>query len=142
MRERQAQIISTLSFQPEIDPAKEVEARVAFLRDYLVSSGASGFLLAVSGGQDSTPAGRLCQLAVEKLEREGIRAEFVAVRMPYVVQRDEEDAQLALAFIQPQQTVTFNIERGVDGVTDEYADAVKADMTDFTKGNVKVDRNF
>ena len=81
MRERQAQIISTLSVQPEIDPAKEVEARVAFLRDYLVSSGASGFLLAVSGGQDSTLAGRLCQLAVEKLEREGIRAEFVAVRM-------------------------------------------------------------
>jgi NH3-dependent NAD+ synthetase len=70
MRERQAQIISTLSVQPEIDPAKEVEARVAFLRDYLVSSGASGFLLAVSGGQDSTLAGRLCQLAVEKLERE------------------------------------------------------------------------
>jgi hypothetical protein len=38
MRERQAQIISTLSVQPEIDPAKEVEARVAFLRDYLGSS--------------------------------------------------------------------------------------------------------
>lgn len=137
MRERQAQIISALSVQSVIDPAKEIEVRVAFLRDYLLSSGASGFLLAVSGGQDSTLAGRLCQLAVEKLESEGIRAEFVAVRMPYVVQHDEEDAQLALGFIQPQQTVTYNIERGVDGVTAEYAAALKADMTDFTKGNVK-----
>jgi NAD+ synthase len=137
MRELQSQIIAELRVQPVIDPAREIEVRVGFLRDYLVSTGAAGFVLAVSGGQDSTLAGRLCQLAVEKLRDERMDAEFIAVRMPYVVQHDEEDAQLALSFIQPERVVTFNIERGVDGVRAEYADAVGDGMSDFTKGNVK-----
>jgi NAD+ synthase len=137
MRQRQTEIIAHLCVEPSIDAAREVERRVGFLRDYLVSTGAAGFILAVSGGQDSSLAGRLCQLAVERLRSEAVAAQFVAVRMPYAVQRDEEDAQLALAFIRPQETVTFNIQRGVDGVQAEFADAVGADMSDFTKGNVK-----
>lgn len=137
MRERQSEIIATLCVRPDIDPAAEIEARVGFLCDYLRSTGAAGFILAVSGGQDSSLAGRLCQLAVERLQREGVGADFVAVRMPYVVQHDEEDAQLALAFIRPLQTVTFNIHRGVDGVQAEFDEAVGTGMSDFTKGNVK-----
>jgi NAD+ synthase len=137
MRELQSQIIAELSVQSVIDPAREIDARVGFLRDYLVATGASGFVLAVSGGQDSTLAGRLCQLAVEKLRGDEVEAEFIAVRMPYVVQHDEEDAQLALSFIQPERVVTFNIERGVDGVQAEYGDSLNDDMSDFTKGNVK-----
>jgi len=137
MRELQSQIIAELRVQSVIDAAREIDARVGFLHDYLVSTGAAGFVLAVSGGQDSTLAGRLCQLAVEKLRVDGIDAEFIAVRMPYVVQQDEEDAQLALSFIQPERVVTFNIERGVDGVQAEYSDAIGDGMSDFTKGNVK-----
>jgi NAD+ synthase len=137
MRERQSEIIAHLSVRPVIEPAREIEERVGFLGEYLVSTGAAGFILAVSGGQDSSLAGRLCQLAVERLQHEGVDADFVAVRMPYVVQYDEEDAQLALAFIRPQQTVTFNIQRGVDAVQAEFADAVGSGMSDFTKGNVK-----
>ncbi|WP_394769336.1 ammonia-dependent NAD(+) synthetase [Lacisediminihabitans sp.] len=137
MRERQSEIIAHLSVRPDIDPEREIEERVGFLRDYLVSTGAAGFVLAVSGGQDSSLAGRLCQLAVERLQGEGVGADFVAVRMPYVVQHDEEDAQLALSFIRPEETVTFNIQRGVDGVQADFADATGADMSDFTKGNVK-----
>src|SRR5690606_18926147 len=76
-------------------------------------------------------------LAVERLVAEGIPAEFVAVRLPYAVQRDEDDARLALRFIQPERIVDFNIQRAVDGFEAEYGDAVGDDMTDFTKGNVK-----
>ncbi|MET4782728.1 ammonia-dependent NAD(+) synthetase [Glaciihabitans sp. UYNi722] len=137
MRELQSQIIAELSVKPTIDATEEIEARVGFLRDYLVTTGAAGFLLAISGGQDSSLAGRLCQLAVDKLASEGVAAQFIAVRMPYLVQQDEADAQLALSFIRPQRVVTFNIARGVDGVQAEYADAVGDDMIDFTKGNVK-----
>jgi len=137
MRERQSQIIAELSVQPVIDPRGEIERRVGFLCDYLAATGAAGLLLAVSGGQDSTLAGRLCQLAVERLEGEGVEAEFIAVRMPYAVQRDEDDARLALDFIRPQRVVVFDIQRGVDGVRAEYVDAVQEPMADFTKGNVK-----
>ncbi len=137
MRELQQRIIGELGAKPSVVPSDEIETRVHFLRDYLRASKTAGFVLGISGGQDSTLAGRLCQLAVDQLRLEGVEAEFIAVRLPYGVQRDEDDAQLALRFIQPDRVVTFNVKRGVDGFEDEYADAVGDEMTDFNKGNVK-----
>ncbi len=137
MRALQKDIIDELDVQPEIDPGAEIERRVGFLCDYLKTTGAKGFVLAVSGGQDSTLTGRLCQLAVERLREEGVEAEFVTVRMPYRVQADEDDAQLALRFIDAAPGVVVNIEHGVDGVVRDYADATGTAMSDFAKGNVK-----
>ncbi|RWZ51924.1 ammonia-dependent NAD(+) synthetase [Labedella phragmitis] len=137
MRDLHRDIIEELGSKASIDAAEEIESRISFLVDYATTTGAAGFVLGISGGQDSSLAGRLCQLAVERLRDAGRTAEFIAVRLPYGVQHDEDDAQLALTFIQPDRTVTFNVKRGVDGVFEEYQDAVGDRMTDFTKGNVK-----
>lgn len=137
MRELQAKIIHELNVSPTIDPAAEIERRIQFLVDYVNATGASGYVLGISGGQDSSLAGRLCQLAVEQLASAATTAEFIAVRLPYGVQHDEDDAQLAMKFIRPQREVTFNIRLGVDGFQSEYVDAVGDAMSDFTKGNVK-----
>ncbi len=137
MRDLQRQIIAELEVRPSIDAEAEVRARIDFLKDYLRASHTKGYVLGISGGQDSSLAGRLSQLAAEELRAEGVEAEFVAVRLPYNVQHDEDDAQLALSFIQPDRQVSFNIQRAVDGFEDEYRDAVGDTMLDFTKGNVK-----
>jgi NAD+ synthase len=137
MRELQGRIISELHVSPTVEPKAEIRRRVGFLKDYLLRTGATGLVLGISGGQDSSLAGRLCQLAVEELNAEGHAVRFIAMRLPYVVQHDEDDAQLALDFIQPQVSLTFNIHRGVDGFCVEYADSVGEQMTDFIKGNVK-----
>lgn len=137
MRPVQQRIIGDLNVSASIDPREQIEERVAFLADYARRTGAKGFVLGISGGQDSSLAGRLCQLAVEQVAATGAEAEFVAVRLPYATQRDEDDAQLALSFIRAQRVVTFNIQRAVDGFVTEYGEAVGDDMTDFTKGNVK-----
>ncbi|MBG6238331.1 NAD+ synthase [Mycetocola sp. CAN_C7] len=137
MRALQKQIISELDVQPSIDAAAEVSKRVGFLVDYLRTTGTKGLVLGISGGQDSTLAGRLCQLAVEQLAATGYEATFFAVRLPYQVQRDEDDAQLALDFIRPSRLITFNIHEAVDAIEDEYADEAGAQLTDFHKGNVK-----
>ncbi|MET1052249.1 MAG: ammonia-dependent NAD(+) synthetase [Mycetocola sp.] len=137
MRPLQQQIISELNVQPTIDPATEISRRVGFLVDYLRTTGTKALVLGISGGQDSTLAGRLCQLAVEQLTADGTDATFIAVRLPYQVQRDEADAQLALDFIQPSRSFTFNIHEAVDAIEDEYADEAGSQLTDFHKGNVK-----
>jgi len=137
MRELQARIIADLNVSSTIDPAAEVRRRVTFLKDYLRSSGATGFVLGISGGQDSSLAGRLCSLAVAELAADGHDATFMAVRLPYAVQHDEEDAQLALDFIVPDELVTFNIEQPVVGFQEQYARSTGTAMSDFTKGNVK-----
>ncbi|HNP16642.1 MAG TPA: NAD(+) synthase, partial [Terrimesophilobacter sp.] len=67
MRPLQQQIIQDLAVLPEIDARAEIERRVSFLVDYAKVTHAKGFVLGISGGQDSSLAGRLCQLAVEQL---------------------------------------------------------------------------
>lgn len=137
MRELQAQIIAELGVQPRIDPATEVARRVQFLKDYLQATGTKGFVLGISGGLDSSLAGRLAQLAVEELAAEGVEANFIAVRLPYGVQHDEADAQKALEFIAAKTEWTFNIAPAVDGFEAEFAKTATENVTDFNKGNIK-----
>ena len=137
MRELQQQIIEEMGVRPQIDPAEEIDRRVGFLCEYLKLTGAKGFVLGISGGIDSSLAGRLAQLAVERLAAEGTEAEFVAVRLPYRTQADEADAQRALEFIRPQTSLVFDVEPATTGIEQVYRAATGADLTDFTKGNVK-----
>jgi NAD+ synthase len=94
-------------------------------------------VLGISGGQDSSLAGRLSQLAVERIREAGGRATFFAVRLPYGVQADEDDAQLALSFIRADEVVTFNIKEATDGFEAEFPRATGSEMSGFVKGNVK-----
>lgn len=138
MREQQQRIVEALGARADRDPAAEIERRVSFLAEYARSiPGVKGYVLGISGGQDSSLAGRLAQLAVERLRAEGHEAEFIAVRLPYGVQRDEEDAQLALSFIRADRAVAVDIASSVDGMVSEVAAATGEPVTDFTKGNVK-----
>lgn len=133
----QEKIIKELNVKPTIDPKEEIRKRIDFLKDYLLRSGMKGFVLGISGGQDSTLAGRLAQLSVEELRKEGHQVKFVAIRLPYSIQLDEDDAQLALKFIQPDETVIFNIHNPVDAVVSSYTNSTKEPLSDFNKGNVK-----
>ncbi|MVN86186.1 ammonia-dependent NAD(+) synthetase [Deinococcus sp. HMF7620] len=128
---------AVLAVQPTIDPAAEIERRVDFLYRYLQAAGASGFVLGVSGGQDSTLTGRLCQLAAERLRAQGVEAQCVAVRQPYGVQADEADAERALAFIQPDRVVTVNIQAAADAAASAAGEALGEPLRDFVRGNVK-----
>ncbi|GAA1645975.1 ammonia-dependent NAD(+) synthetase [Actinoplanes couchii] len=132
------QIIAELGVQSSIDPVKEIRRRVDFLKSYLRATPATGFVLGISGGQDSTLAGRLCQLACDELRAEGSESTFVAVRLPYGVQADEDDAQIALTFIRPDRSVTVDVKPGADAVAAQVAAGVGADrLRDFVRGNVK-----
>ncbi|QWG50157.1 ammonia-dependent NAD(+) synthetase [Bacillus mycoides] len=133
----QEQIMKALHVQPIIDPKVEIRKRIDFLKDYLKTTGAKGFVLGISGGQDSTLAGRLAQLAVEEVRNEGGNATFISVRLPYKVQKDEDDAQLALQFIQADQSVAFDIASTVDAFSNQYENLLGESLTDFNKGNVK-----
>lgn len=137
MRKLQAEILAEMGVRPTIDPSEEVSRRVDFLADYARASGSPGFVLGISGGIDSSLAGRLGQLAAEKLRTDGIEASFTAVRLPYQAQHDEADAQAALEFIQPDRIWTYNVAPGVDGLEGEYEQTTGKALSDFGKGNIK-----
>lgn len=137
MEDIQDEIRHTLGVRPTIDPATEVVRRVEFLADYILTTGAKGLVLGISGGQDSTLAGRLSQLAVEELRRRGAEAEFWALRLPHGVQADESDARDAMDFIGADHELVFNIGSATSAFAEEYRDASGEAITDFGKGNVK-----
>lgn len=134
----QTHIINALGVRPLIDPEAEIEKRVAFLVDYVQATRAAGFVLGISGGQDSTLAGRLAQLAVEKRRAQGADATFVAVRLPHGVQSDEDDAQAALDFIAPDERRVVNIEAPTAEMEKAVAGALDMpELGDYNAGNVK-----
>lgn len=135
----QQQIIEELKVQPSIQPKVEIERTVSFLKEYLKHhSFLKGYVLGISGGQDSTLAGKLAQMAVDQLNEESGGAEygFYAVRLPYGVQFDEDDAKDALDFIQPTKTYSINIKEAVDA-SDRALEEAGIELTDFAKGNEK-----
>lgn len=140
-QDRQAAIACELGVQQGFDSARELESRIAFLENYLSDTGKSGYVLGISGGVDSTVAGRMAQLATERLRLKGRRAFFVAVRLPYGEQHDEEDAARALDFIRADHVMQVDIKPAVNAQRDalEAAGLVFTDKAaeDFVAGNIK-----
>ncbi|MGB2739377.1 MAG: ammonia-dependent NAD(+) synthetase [Cognaticolwellia sp.] len=142
-------IIDEMKVLPKIDTAFEIERRIGFIKNKLTQSGLKSLVLGISGGVDSSTCGRLAQLAVDQLNQESSDTQqnykFIAVRLPFNVQVDESDAQLALEFIKPSNSLTTNIFDGVEGIHNETLNALKnadiltatANQIDFSKGNVK-----
>ncbi|SEK29901.1 NH(3)-dependent NAD(+) synthetase [Colwellia chukchiensis] len=142
-------IIDEMKVLPEIDAEFEIKRRVNFIKKTLKNSGLNCLVLGISGGVDSTLCGRLAQLAIDELNAESKATaqqyQFIAVRLPYDVQADEADAQLALEFIKPSQSISTNIYRAVQGIHNETINALQnaellsatAAQVDFSKGNVK-----
>ena len=81
----QEKIIQALGVQPTIHPEEEVRKSVEFLKDYMKKHPfLKTYVLGISGGQDSSLAGRLAQLAMEELrvELNDDAYQFIAVRLP------------------------------------------------------------
>ncbi|WP_299197716.1 ammonia-dependent NAD(+) synthetase [uncultured Amphritea sp.] len=142
-----ASIVAAMQVQPQIDTTTEIQRRIDFIKRTLLASGCKHLVLGISGGVDSTTCGRLAQLSVEQLNQEtdSDRYRFIAVRLPYNTQQDEDDAQASVAFISPSACVTANVQPGADGVHSATLSALEAAgldagspaHIDFSKGNVK-----
>lgn len=135
----QKDIIAFEGVKPVIDAKEEIRTSIDFLKAYMLKHPfLKTYVLGISGGQDSTLAGRLAQLAMEELRSETGNADyqFIAVRLPYGVQADEADAQRALDFIQADVELTVNIKAAVDGQVAELEKA-GVSISDFNKGNIK-----
>lgn len=137
---RDFQVVPTENF----DAKTAVRKRIDYLKSSLKNTGLKAYVLGISGGVDSTTAGRLAQIACEELRAEGYQAHFVAVRLPAGVQRDEADAQEAIRFINADKTLTVNIGeaatnlsiQGVDDFKKQGGQITEA-QADFNKGNIK-----
>nr|WP_181019605.1 ammonia-dependent NAD(+) synthetase [Nonomuraea typhae] len=137
----QQEIARDLQVSQTFDAHHEIERRVAFLAGQLTSTGLRSLVLGISGGVDSMTAGRLCQLAVERVRATGREAVFFAMRLPYGTQADEKDAQRALEFIGPDQVLTVDVRPASDAALEALLAGGltfrDAHQQDFVHGNIK-----
>ncbi len=137
----QQQIAEELTVATGFDAAAEADRRARFLAGQLLATGRQALVLGISGGVDSACAGKLCQRAVEEIRRNGGQATFVAMRLPYGTQRDEDDAQLALTFIEPDTVLTVDVRPASDAALQALLTAGftfrDAYQQDFVLGNIK-----
>lgn len=134
-------VIATENFNAK----SAVRKRIDHLKFRLRETNQKGYVLGISGGVDSTTTGRMCQIACEELRAEGYFAQFIAMRLPAGVQRDEADAQEALKFINPDKIITVNVGeaanllsiQGVSAIRDLEGDKITPHQEDFALGNIK-----
>ncbi|EIZ4629221.1 ammonia-dependent NAD(+) synthetase [Staphylococcus pseudintermedius] len=138
MSEMQAMIIEEMKVKPSIDSAETIKEMQHFIEQYLhAHTFVKTLVLGISGGQDSTLAGKLVQLAVENMRNaSGRDVQFIAVKLPYGVQKDADEVEDALNFIQPDRILTVNIKPAVDQSVQSLKEAGIA-LSDFHKGNEK-----
>ena len=135
------EIIRDLGVPADFDVTVEIERRVAFLAERLTTTGSRALILGISGGVDSLVAGRLCRLAVDRVREAGHEAKYVAMRLPYGAQKDEDDATRAVEFGAPERCLTVDVGSATDTMAaslDEggmiYTDEA---AKDFVIGNIK-----
>ena len=150
----QEHIIETLGVKPTIVPTQEIRDRVDFLKNLARKTKTKGFVLGISGGQDSALAGKLAQIAVNELNEEinenipnlwekfepAKQYKFYGVLLPYGVQSDGADAvAVAEKFIKADAAPLFNIKDTVDALEKEFNSSTGFStlMKDYHKGNVK-----
>lgn len=141
MTVEQQDIIRKLGVAPVFDVWREIERRIAFLVEYVRSSGSESLVLGISGGIDSLTAGILAKRTVRVLRDTDYDARFVAVRLPYGSQADEHDAERCLAIIDPDRTVTIDIKPATDAlmrsITMEAGEFISGRRHHFHLGNIK-----
>ncbi|MDK3845552.1 ammonia-dependent NAD(+) synthetase [Staphylococcus pseudintermedius] len=138
MSEMQAMIVEEMKVKPSIDSAETIKEMQHFIEQYLhAHTFVKTLVLGISGGQDSTLVGKLVQLAVENMRNaSGRDVQFIAVKLPYGVQKDADEVEDALNFIQPDRILTVNIKPAVDQSVQSLKEAGIA-LSDFHKGNEK-----
>ena len=79
-------IVKEMKVKKHIDSQQEIREIIQFIKNYVQShTFIKSLVLGISGGQDST--GKLAQLAVEELRKEGRECQFIAVKLPMVNKR-------------------------------------------------------
>jgi len=141
--EIQFQIAKTLGVNRNFDVTFEISERVKFLEQMLISTNKTGYVLGISGGQDSCLAGRLAQMAINKLNGNfhTPKYKFLAINLPYKIQKDKKFVKDAIYFIDSTNYITLNIGQTVDMGMLEIIENCKSNkdehIIDFNKGNMK-----
>lgn len=129
------------AFQTEADLILELAKRITFLKNTLTQAGLKKYVLGISGGVDSLTTGLMAQKAIDELRQatNDDDYQFIAMRLPYKNQFDEQDATQAIQVIAPDIFETVNIAASVEGLVNSLDVLTKLSLEskDFLIGNIK-----
>ncbi|XBC38336.1 MAG: ammonia-dependent NAD(+) synthetase [Buchnera aphidicola (Floraphis choui)] len=112
----QQKIIRDLGVKSTINPKYEIYRIINFIKTYLLNyTNITTLVLGISGGQDSTLTGKLCQLTIQDLNKHKNNKiyKLILLCLPYGKHIDFQDCQDAINFIQPETTLNIDIKNSV-----------------------------
>lgn len=128
-------------FQTEADLILELAKRITFLKNTLTQAGLKKYVLGISGGVDSLTTGLMAQKAIDELRQatNDDDYQFIAMRLPYKNQFDEQDATQSIQVIAPDIFETVNIAASVEGLVNalDVLTKLSLESKDFLIGNIK-----
>lgn len=129
------------AFQTEADLILELAKRITFLKNTLTQAGLKKYVLGISGGVDSLTTGLMAQKAIDELRQatNDDDYQFIAMRLPYKNQFDEQDATQSIQVIAPDIFETVNIAASVEGLVNalDVLTKLSLESKDFLIGNIK-----
>ncbi|WP_343192723.1 ammonia-dependent NAD(+) synthetase [Buchnera aphidicola (Taiwanaphis decaspermi)] len=135
----QQKIVKLLNIKKIINPKIEIKKCIDFICNFLYKNkNIKSLITGVSGGIDSTLTAKLCQKTVDKLNKKMKKNyyKFIAVRLPYGIQKDEKDVDRSLKFIKPNKTINVNIKNAVMSSVKSLQNS-GITISDYVKGNEK-----
>ncbi|MGD6858554.1 MAG: ammonia-dependent NAD(+) synthetase [Enterobacteriaceae bacterium] len=139
IKKKQKEIINKFKVKSFIYPKIELRRIINFLKKYLIENKkVYSFVVGISGGQDSTLVGKICQKSIEEFRgyKNKKKYKFIALNLPYGNQIDEEDCNESIKFIKPDEVLNINIKKIVDKNVREIRNkGIK--ITDNLKSNLK-----
>ncbi|MDQ1237590.1 MAG: ammonia-dependent NAD(+) synthetase [Wigglesworthia glossinidia] len=134
----QSKIIRNFKVQSDFNAKLAFKKIKFFLISYLKKfTELKTLVVGISGGQDSTLTGKICQEVINDLKQyDLLDYQCIAVRLPYGIQYDEDDCKLAINFIKPDRIINIDIKPIVESsiITLQKSGI---HMTDHLKGNEK-----
>lgn len=134
----QTKIIKTFGTKSTINACEEINIIKNLIKKYLNKNPKfKSLVVGISGGQDSTLTGKICQMAVNELNNNhNKKYHLIAIRMPYGQQLDEKDCNDALSFIKPDHTLLINIKNAILA-SEESLRTNLIEISDYVRGNMK-----
>lgn len=132
----QPYIVDYERVRPQINCIQEINSRVNYIKQTLLSAHKTSLVLGISGGQDSTLCAKLAAIAIDQLNSTKKLVDQQPYRLHlmtlcYGNQQGQEDIDLVEAFVQTPISRKITITDSVDHI------CYGSEFSDFNKGNIK-----
>ncbi len=125
-----------MNLKTKFNIKNEIKSKINLLKKIILKNkNIKSLILGISGGIDSTLAGKICYMTVKKLKNQNKKIKFLAINLPYKKKIDNYCKEV-LKFIKPTKFFCINITPIIE-INKKIFLKNKIELNDLFIGNLK-----